>query len=115
MRNQTVLQNTDATKYRCRKILYINMFLQLLVPRSCSEWRRNGYTQTGMYLIDPDGLDGVAPFSVECRMLHPEGAITVVHHDHQGRNRVVGHEEPGSLQVIISYPGMLVFNYIMTN
>ncbi len=65
--------------------------------------------------MDPDGVDGLPPVTVECRMLElepepgsgrgGEGAVTVVRHDHEGRRRVSGHEPAGDLQVLINYPG----------
>ena len=37
-----------------------------LVKQSCAEWSKNGVTENGFYLIDPDGQKGVDAFEVYC-------------------------------------------------
>ena len=75
------------------------------MPRSCYEWFTAGHTVTGKYLIDPDGLEGQAPFNAQCVMDEHNGPLTVVHHNQEERTRVVGFEAPGSFIVDVKYEG----------
>ena len=60
-------------------------------PLSCSSIKsgRSG-SSSGNYIIDPDGKEGVAPFSVYCDMSDKGGvAVTFISHDSKSRTHVV--------------------------
>ncbi len=50
-----------------------------LIVHTCGEWKANGHTTSGTYVIDPDGQGGQPPVSVECDMADPP--VTIIHHD----------------------------------
>ncbi|KAK2145704.1 hypothetical protein LSH36_662g04064 [Paralvinella palmiformis] len=73
------------------------------IPTSCDFLkRREPKTDSGMYVIDPDGPGGVAPFMVECDMRTDRG-VTVVSHDAMHMIKVSVYPEPESYEKIIRY------------
>ena len=57
-------------------------------PRSCSEIRKS-VSSSGNYVIDPDGLGRLAPFTVYCDMSDKNGVgVTVISHDSESRTKV---------------------------
>ena len=65
--------------------------VEVLKPMSCSRIKsgRSG-SSSGNYIIDPDGKEGVAPFSVYCDMSDKGGVgVTVISHDSESRTHVV--------------------------
>ena len=53
---------------------------------SCSVIRKYLSSVSGNYVIDPEGVGGVAPFTVYCDMADKNGVgVTVVGHDSESR------------------------------
>ncbi|KAG5851111.1 hypothetical protein ANANG_G00089560 [Anguilla anguilla] len=77
---------------------------------SCAALKEAGITQSGRYLIDPDGIGhGVSQFEVYCDMTSdPLTGVTVVSHDGEGRVRVSPCEEPGCYSRELRYEADLV-------
>lgn len=63
-----------------------------------------GFKQKGSYQIDPDGIEGAAPFNVDC-IISASETITMVKHTHINRTHVKGFEAPGSYVADIDYNG----------
>ena len=56
---------------------------------SCSAIKKYVSSESGNYLIDPDGKGGLAPFSVYCDMKDKNGiGVTVISHDSESRTYV---------------------------
>ena len=74
---------------------------------SCSELKsRHSSLTTGSYVIDPDGEEGMAPFTVLCDMSDKAGVgVTVISHDSETRTLVDGYEEKGSYSRDVTYTG----------
>ena len=85
-------------------------FLLVVVPKSCSEIKRANSTSTnGSYVIDPDGEEGLDPFTVLCDMSSHDGVgVTVVGHDSENRTHVTGFEKKGSYSRNVAYTGASV-------
>jgi len=61
---------------------------------------------SGNYKIDPDGLRGLAPFTVYCDMDDKNGVgVTVISHDSESRTHVHGYGGVGSYSRDIHYTG----------
>ena len=73
--------------------------------RSCQEFKENGHTNDGEYLIDPDGLGaGEEPILVYCNITAKNGlAGTHVNHDSEERTYVNGYEAPFSYSKTVRY------------
>ncbi|XP_022799057.1 brother of CDO-like [Stylophora pistillata] len=86
---------TDAGTYTCiarnfhRSITAITE-LEVRKPTSCSEIKaHNRGISSGTYTINPDGKEGVTPFSVYCDMTDKGGVgVTVISHDSERRTYV---------------------------
>ena len=67
-----------------------------VLPASCSTVKTaRGGSPSGNYIIDPDGEEGVTPFSVYCDMRDKGGVgVTVISHDSESRTHV-NHISPG--------------------
>ncbi len=87
-----------------KNLLYILFFFPS-VPRSCPEWYSRGMTLSGIYQIDPDGMEGLPPFDVYCDMSQAP-PTAVLHHDGEDRHHVSGFEEPGSYTQTFNYTGI---------
>ena len=58
--------------------------------KSCSAIRQQT-SVNGTYVIDPDGAEGIAPFTVYCDMSDKNGVgVTAISHDTERRTRVKG-------------------------
>ena len=74
--------------------------------RSCSLIKTYFSSVSGNYVIDPDGLGGVAPFTVYCDMSDKNGVgVTVISHDSENRTYVKGYSGPASYSHDIHYTG----------
>ncbi|KAM9308265.1 uncharacterized protein PAF06_012447 [Gastrophryne carolinensis] len=75
------------------------------VYESCAALKNAGVQQSGIYVIDPDGVDqGEGPISVECDMVSDsKTGITIVGHDTESKKRVTPCKEPGCYSRIITY------------
>jgi len=61
---------------------------------------------SGNYVIDPDGLGGLAPFTVYCNMSDKNRiGMTVISHDSENRTHVQGYEAKGSYSRDVHYTG----------
>ena len=75
-------------------------------PSSCSVIRKYLSSSSGNYVIDPDGVGGLAPFTVYCDMSDKNGVgVTVISHDSESRTLVDGYENVGSYSRSIHYSG----------
>jgi len=73
---------------------------------SCSVIRKYLSSVSGNYKIDPDGLRGLAPFTVYCDMDDKNGVgVTVISHDSESRMSVKGCESEGCYSRDIHYTG----------
>ncbi|XP_022086669.1 macrophage mannose receptor 1-like isoform X2 [Acanthaster planci] len=72
---------------------------------SCAEWKRQGYTSSGYYTIDPDGpAFGNDPFRIYCDMTSDGNTgITVINHNQEMRQWVKGYESSRSYIRSLSY------------
>ena len=60
----------------------------------------------GNYVINPDGVGGVSPFTVFCDMNDKAGVgVTVISHDSETRTLVDGYEKKGSYSRDVTYTG----------
>lgn len=50
--------------------------VSIALPRSANEWLQLGFQTNGVYSIDPDGRDGMAPIAVDCLMSLSGGGWT---------------------------------------
>ncbi|XP_067866198.1 uncharacterized protein [Heterodontus francisci] len=75
------------------------------VMESCAALKSAGILESGIFTIDPDGVDnGVDPFPVECDMVSDSATgITVIGHDSEDRMRVSPCEDAGCYSRTINY------------
>ncbi|XP_078373690.1 uncharacterized protein LOC144657247 isoform X3 [Oculina patagonica] len=86
--------------------LQANVIVLVKYPETCSIVKANISDVSGDYVIDPDGVQGEAPFTVYCDMIGQGGiGVTVVSHNSENRSHVKGHEGPGSYKRDIHYIG----------
>ena len=97
--------------YTCRATnslssLFANVFVYVKYPETCSNVKANIIDISGDYVLDPDGVQGEAPFTVFCNMTDKGGVgVTVVSHDSENRTYVMGFEDPGSYSRDFQYIG----------
>ena len=73
---------------------------------SCSAIKKYVSSVNGNYVIDPDGVGGLAPFTVYCDMSDKSGVgVTVISHDSESRTLVQGCESAGCYSRDIHYTG----------
>ncbi|XP_068757226.1 contactin-associated protein like 5-3-like isoform X2 [Montipora capricornis] len=73
-------------------------------PETCTIIKQTVCDVSGFYVIDPDGEQGQAPFSVYCNMTDKEGVgVTAVSHDSEKTTLVKGFERKGSYKRDINY------------
>ena len=76
---------------------------------SCSVIRKHVSSVSGNYVSDPDGVGGLAPFTVYCDMADKNGVgVTVISHDSESRTKVrdgLGWGGKGSYSRDIHYTG----------
>jgi len=83
-----------------------NISLCVKYPGTCGIVKLNISDVSGNYVIDPDGDQGEAPFTVHCHMIDKGGVgVTAVSRDSEGRVHVTGFEGKGSYQRVIQYIG----------
>ena len=79
------------------------------VASSCSVIRKHVSSVSGNYVIDPDGVGGLAPFTAYCDMADKNGVgVTVISHDSESRTKVrdgLGWGGKGSYSRDIHYTG----------
>lgn len=81
----------------------IEVELDVLV-RTCTEWRRLGYTDSGEYRIDPDVQGPVPAFQALCDMEDKNGVgITIFRHDSENRMQTITCDPPGCYRRDINY------------
>ena len=86
--------------------LQFNTSVHVKYPETCSSVKTNICDVSGDYVIDPDGEQGEAPFTVYCNMTDKGGVgVTAVSHDSENRTHVNGFEAPGSYRRDIHYIG----------
>ena len=86
----------DAGSYTCvaknsLRSVTATSVVKVITPKSCSTLKsgRSG-SSSGNYTFDPDGKEGVEPFSVYCDMSDKGGVgVTVMSHDSESRTHVV--------------------------
>ena len=113
-----VLQNIKKShegSYTCRAtnaLTTIEAKVKISSPvtvTSCSVVRKYVSSESGNYVIDPDGEGGLAPFTVFCDMTDKNGVgVTVVSHDSESRTPVrdgLGWGDRGSYSRDIHYTG----------
>ncbi len=75
-------------------------------PTSCSVIRKYVSSSGGNYVIDPDGVGGLAPFTAYCDMSDKNGVgVTVISHDSESRTLVDGYDGLGDYSRSIHYSG----------
>jgi len=86
----------DSGSYKCvannyHRFIEVTSVIKVVYnPVSCSSIKSGSSgSQSGHYIIDPDGEGGVTPFSVYCDM-HDKGGVgvTVISHDSENRTHV---------------------------
>ena len=86
--------------------LHANVIVSVKYPETCSRVKANISDVSGDYVIDPDDLQGEAPFTIYCDMIGQGGVgVTVVSHDSENRTHVNGFEGAGSYSRDINYIG----------
>ena len=94
----TNISPNDAGSYTCvaknslRSVTATSVIkVNNVTPKSCSNIKlKCSEKPSGNYIIDPDGKEGVAPFSVYCDMSDKGGVgVTVISHDSESRTHVV--------------------------
>ena len=75
-----------------------------VLVRTCTEWRRLGYTESGEYRIDPDIEGPVPAFEALCDMDDKNGVgTTIFHHDSENRIQTITCDPPGCYKRDINY------------
>ena len=75
-----------------------------VLVRTCTEWRRLGYTESGEYRIDPDIEGPVPTFEALCDMDDKNGVgTTIFHHDSENRIQTITCDPPGCYKRDINY------------
>jgi len=78
----------------------------VIAGTSCSVIRKHVSSLSENYVIDPDGVGGLAPFTVFCDMTDKNGVgVTVISHDSESRTHVDGCNPPGCYLRDIHYTG----------
>jgi len=107
----------DAGSYSCvaknyRRTIEATSVVEVLKPVSCSSIKKgHSGSSSGIYMIDPDGEGGVAPFSVYCDMSDKGGVgVTVISHDSESRTHVANIPGcgvvPGCYSKDVKYTGL---------
>ena len=109
------IKKSHQGSYTCRvtnAVTMIETTVKINSPvtaASCSVIRKYFSSVSGNYVIDPEGVGGVAPFTVYCDMADKNGVgVTVVGHDSESRTKVrdgLGRGDQGSYSRDIHYTG----------
>ena len=87
-----------------------NASLHFKYPETCGIVKQNTSDVSGDYIIDPDGEQGEAPFTVYCNMTDKKGVgVTVVSHDSENRTHVIGFDGSGTYKRGIHYISASLF------
>lgn len=93
--------------------LQANVNVRVKIPETCSSVKANINDVSGNYVIDPDGEQGEAPFSVYCNMTDKGGVgVTAVSHNTEERTHVKGFDRAGSYSRDIQYIGASLLQII---
>ena len=84
-----------------------NTSISVKYPETCTKVKQNLCdVGSGDFVIDPDGEQGEAPFTMSCNMTDKGGiGVTAVSHDSENRVHVTGFDPPGSYSRDIHYIG----------
>ncbi|XP_072267995.1 uncharacterized protein [Pyxicephalus adspersus] len=98
---------TDITRsmafYRIGKLRCWGVVSEPPILESCAALKEAGITESGKYVIDPDGVDkGLPEFEVFCDMSSQSG-ITVIGHNSERRIPVSPCEDPGCYKREVTY------------
>ncbi|XP_015778178.1 PREDICTED: neurexin-4-like [Acropora digitifera] len=86
------------------------VIVNIPLASSCSVIKKHISKASGNYVIDPDGAEGLAPFTVYCDMTDKNGVgVTVISHDSENRTLVQGCEGPGCYSRDIDYTGASLY------
>ena len=86
--------------------LQFNTSVHVKYPETCSLVKTNICDVSRDYVIDPDGEQGEAPFTVYCNMTDKGGVgVTAVSHNSEDRTHVIGFDPAGSYSRDIQYIG----------
>ena len=85
--------------------LHAHVTIHVKIPETCSKVKANISDVSGDYVIDPDGEQGEAPFTVYCNMTEKGIEVTAFSHDSGHRTHVVRFEVEGSYSRDIRYTG----------
>ena len=102
---------SHAGTYTCRATNSINsiqsnVIIYVKYPETCRTVKAYISDISGDYVIDPDGVQGEAPFTVYCNMTAEGGVgVTSVSHNSENRTHVTGFEDPGEYRRDIDYTG----------
>ena len=110
--NNLIISSVDLTHigtYTCsatNSLSSLQADVIVKYPETCSRVKANISEVSGDYVIDPDGVQGEAPFTVYCNMTGQGGVgVTVVSHDSESRTHVKGYEKYGNYSRDIHYIG----------
>ena len=102
------LNKDHIGNYSCilGNFLQWNVSVYVNYTETCSTIKQIICDVSGYYVIDPDGEQGEAPFTVFCNMTDEGGVgVTAVSHDSENRTHVSGSENAGSYSRDINYIG----------
>ena len=100
------LSKDHAGNFSCTSgnSLLLNINLSVKYPETCTTVKQHICDVSRYYVIDPDGGQGMAPFTVYCNMTDKGGVgVTAVTHNSKNRTHVAGFEPPGSYSRDIQY------------
>ena len=105
------IKKSNEGSYTCRAsnvlaTIEAKVKINAPIPASCSEVKKYISSVSGNYVIDPDGEEGLAPFTAFCDMTDKSGVgVTVIGHDSESRTHVKGYEDEGGYSRDIHYTG----------
>ncbi|XP_072431602.1 uncharacterized protein [Chiloscyllium punctatum] len=102
--DEMVLQDCDIKRVgKCSSNEHAAVICQVM--ESCAALKSAGILKSGVFTIDPDGVNGgVDPFPVTCDMISdPATGITIIGHDSEDRIRVSPCEDAGCYSRAIHY------------
>ena len=109
------VKKSHQGSYTCRvtnavTIIYTKVKINSPLAASCSVIRKYVSSESGNYVIDPNGEGGLPPFTVFCDMTGKNGiGVTVISHGSESRTKVndgFGYGGRGSYSRDIHYTGV---------
>lgn len=103
------LKKDHVGNYSCASgnSLLWNTSFDVKYPKTCSIVKPNICDVSDSYVIDPDGEQGEAPFTVYCNMTDQGGVgVTAVSQDSEDRIHVMGFDPAGSYRCDVQYIGI---------